>query len=264
MRKQRRRKKYTWFPGWGNLNPTTSSWEAPLQMVVNVGFAGPTVGCLPLIRDFPEELDQTTDASVRNQYSLADVIGSEYFVKRIVGKLFVNVEYDIDEGDPLFTTPAVLVKTGVFVAAADSNTPDVPRDFATEYSTTFNPLSERGLREPWMFQRSWILGTGGPIVTGLYDSTYQTALLQSSAAGAQRSLAFPPSNVHYGSMSDGPHIDIKTARRVRQEERLYWVVSVLPYPTSQQQQDMETIQVRALFDARILGGLRKATQRGAF
>lgn len=255
------RAKYTWLPNWGsNYTSGEDEYVQPaLQFSLDVGFAGdPIVGVLPMARDSPTELRNVPN---RDEYTMADAIGSEYFLRRIVGKIHVvNMAFVRATGALTGEVGPVFVKVGCFVGAADTQTPDLPRDFTSEGQTSYNPGEQRALREPWIWQRSWMLGSS------------RTAFVASATPNVNinryRAYVFPPTNVEFqgGGFLDGSHVDIKTARRIRQDERLWFVGLVQTAFPFGREFDTNSFyaQVDIQFDYRILGGLRKARQRGAF
>lgn len=265
MRGRRKgRKKYVWFPNWcTQYTVDEEEFQNPaLEASLAVASDGaPVVGVLPMLRDPPTELLNTDD---RNAYTLADSVGSEYFVRRIVGKIDVQHEAGTISGGGGVITQAyapVFCKFGIFVASADTQNPDVPRDFTGEAQTSYNPAEFRALREPWMFQRTWILG-GHPLLQQTTYSQPSNAALIPDYIGMR---AYPVANWLYGSLHEGRHIDVKTARRVRQEERLWACFHCQTWPFGRDYVPTAYFQnVRFTFDYRVLGALRKAVQRGAF
>lgn len=274
---RKRRKRYTWLPNWGHIGDTAEQAETtltPLQMVVTVkgNLANQqTYGILPLLRDYSaDEALPPPAPGVRYESSMADIIGSEYFLRRIVGKMVVNVEYFNPGGgtEPNVSAlfPVVFVKTGIFVANHDTVNIDQPQDWQLDGFVDYGTFNVRANREPWIFQRSWILG---PSALNPFKEYTTTGI--SDNGPAQRERTFPSSNVSYGSgILDGPHIDIKTLRRVQQQERLFWTVGVTTYPlgglygTLVSDPAGPDVNVRCIFDYRCLGGLRRARQRGSF
>lgn len=196
---------------------------------------------LPLTQDAPIEGDAYGATE-----SLADVIGSEYFLKRLVGKLYAAYTEAAEGGFDFCKIAA-----GFFVARVDSRYVETPiganisnswlSDASEEdYRATqsYSPLAVATVREPWIWRRSWVL------------------------ASSLESL--PRSTANYGSVLDGPHIDAKTKRRVVNDERLFFAISTSRWPYLDTGSGAADGQLDVDIDLRIFGALRKATQRGVF
>lgn len=260
-RMRRRKKKYTWLPNWGNVNSDPDEAQTGIQLVVDVDVSGEStaVGMLPLLRDFPEQLDYASSTN-REAFSMADILADDYFVKRIVGNIFIHRFLASTSG--IVQQASFLVKTGILIADADSGNPDLARDFLSGGAQrSYNPWDLGANRQPWLWQRTYILG---PSVA---NSQHITDLDQGNNEVVQWGAAFPSSNLTGpGGMHQGPHVDIKTSRRVKQQERLYWVLAAQTYPlyTDYDGEIVGTPNIRAYFDYRVLGALRKARQGGSF
>lgn len=259
VRRFRKRRSLTWLPNWGTTNSVYSQLRTYSRMVLEQdgGDTGyPLIGVLPLIRDLPPE---RKDTAVRDEQSLADVIGSEYYLRRIVGKIWIaNRSYTATAASS--QGPTFLVKMGLFVARADEQSPDLPLNWANTSSTPlYDPWSYAANREPWIFQRSWVLGWQGnvgprnDVITG---SEWTSAFLHDP-------FSWPASTAGYLGLHTGPHIDIKTKRRIRQDDRLYWTLAAEPIFGQSIFEDW-TGRIDACFDYRALGALRRARQTGTF
>jgi len=240
---RRRRTKYTWLPNTGTGGPVADVQDSTngrdFGELVSPQDGTTAVAILDLLVDEPSEEIVTGP--------IGPIIGSEYFLKRVVGKIFIG-----NNQQELNITPAVLVGFGIFVARAedvDSGGPNLPIGALTQAQAVdnYSPLRQETVREPWVWRRTWILSNlqapGASLVNG--------------------AMNFPANNTDYGSVLDGAHIDAKTARRISQDDRLFAVLAVRNYP-------LNTIatqaggSVRAYIDYRALGALRKARNRSAF
>lgn len=255
--RRKRKVKYTWLPNdtrnvGGDGNFTTKS------VAVDFSNGGDTTvtGVIPLLNDVPQ--DEEGGGAAGYKQSMADIIGSEYYIKRIVGKLYASLSYGGTEDPPaLGNLVPVLVKTGIFIARnGDGGDVDLPLGWTTN-PTAFSTLDIFQNREPWIFQRSWVLGFKDLVPP---DPALPVNSLSSGA------LRFPMTNLQYGAgLLDGPHIDIKTSRRVKTEERLFWVTTVSGYPPPRAIVEADLVEsVLLTFDYRVLGALRRARNRGAF
>lgn len=247
----RRRSRGTWFPtiGSGTTSEPGESNASGRAFFIDVPTDG-TIGTIltPLTFDSPVEGEDDTA-----EKSLSDIIGSEYFLNRIVGKCFatrIPAFADVigDNSQP------VLFGAGFFVARCNDNSsgggPDTPIGSASaaELRDNYSPLEVDTIREPWIWRRTWLLGSSG------LRAPFATAFL--NAGGA------PASTMLYGSVADGPHIDAKTKRRVRLDERLFFVVSAVTFPFGLATQSAQ--RVEGYLDYRIFGQLRRAQNRGVF
>lgn len=237
MRRRTRRSRVTWLP---NLVFTTDGGEN-LNIQSGVVDVDPraisTTEYYPLVRD---EQPDATDTI------LSDYTQSGYLLKRIVGKFFVGMGQRAPEGEP---PPPVTGFTIVTAALEVLRTDESNNPTAAANIQNLNPLYELNERDPWIWQRSWILSNGN---------------FQPSAGNAiEESFAyFPYTNQEYGSVQDGPHVDAKTARRIGPEERLFLTV------TTNSLTDMgagaEGGAIAFAFQYRVLGvPLRSSNRRNA-
>lgn len=262
MARRRKKARYTWLPIRGQFNeedtPTFSSYQDAIVPVID---GAPSLGILPLLQDEPSE-----DEVELQHESMSDLIGSEYVVKRIVGKMFCQLRIQ-NIGGTGFLEPsthgyAVHVKTGIFVARSESELA-IPVGWGATAEPNYNPLNQFNNREPWLFQRSWILGWRG-LFSGPSATAGANPTLVGSWARYYNSMSWPSSNADYGSINDGPHIDIRVARRVKQDDRLWWVVSVEAWPDKNQVVATAGTDAFLRFDYRALGALRRARPSSSF
>jgi len=250
MRK-RRGPKVTWLPTFGNpFGEEGESFVTGLDSILEIPWGTAGAGALGI---YPLTVDQPNGEDEATQVSLADAIGSEWFLRRIVGKLFIQV-FPPSEGTPWFSQAQIAA--GFLVARADHtdvNLPTGTSDLTTGPAPgpdswgNFSPLAIQAMREPWIWRRKWILSING------WD-----------AGGVD---GFPAINVNYGSSSlDGPHIDAKTRRRISNDDRLYFAIAAAAWPIDRplQEEGDWAMQMRFNLDYRIVGSLRKARNRGVF
>lgn len=253
---RRRRTRGTWFPNIGTANADEDNVSGrQFQINFPAGSLQQTL-ITPLTFDQPKDDDSIGAADA----SLADIIGSEYVLQRIVGKIFINraAAFTIVNGSNVDDQPAVLVSAGFFVARANDagsgggiDTPIGSASF-TELRDNYGPLERDTVREPWIWRRSWMLGLGT-------DGGLDINLPPISSANR----AYPRSTSQYGSVMDGPHIDSKVKRRVRQDQRLWFAVSGVPWPIPTNIDDAQ-LALQGYLDYRIFGSLRKAKNTSAF
>lgn len=261
MRKRRGRKKFTWLPVRGSaarleLVPPFNQLLAQLTVPPN---GDVVTGIAPLTIDTPLE---GTDITSDDQ--LNEVIGSEYVVERIVGRCFLSADQPDDDAPAAINPKTFLIGAGFFVARANDSSSgggqDTPIGSATaaERQGNYSVLSVDTVREPWMWHRTWILNTG--------RVTANLAAFQLPFSNLLVDVAKHNLNMS-GLMS--PHFDVKSVRRVRQDERLWFAISARTLDnewtnTGSIPNNTAVNGVTVVLDYRILGALRKAQNRSNF
>jgi len=243
--RRRRRPLVQWLPVFGDGGNETN--EAAIGIRTTIALSGnpadTRVDAVGLTFDYTDSAE-TAQAAGDDNRTLRDLVsGSAYRLRRIVGKVFAHC-YRASDDDYADSPPLVDYASGFIVCRTDSF------GNATTDFTRVNPLQQDGIGDPWIWRRRWILGTSGPAGT---LTTY--AAMDSTLAGA---TAFPRSNIWYGSVQDGPHIDVKTARVINQEERLYWVNAArgLGYAFGNSGAQDNTVFLQGLLDSRALASLK--------
>lgn len=169
MRRTRRRAKYTWLPTIGTASfnqeepSDNSSGRAFVVGVPQDGSSNVIISALTFDEPNEGELAATTP--------LATVLGNEYFIKRIVGKMFAGLR---GQGAPLndpSEVAACLFGAGFFIARANDTDQGASQPIGSaslsERQENYSPLSEDTIREPWIWRRTWILGN--PALRGLQE-----------------------------------------------------------------------------------------------
>lgn len=262
MAKIRKRAKFTWFPTLGtDLDQDDAFTFAGRRFTVAAGTTGQTTTIIsPLTYDAPVD---PGDTSADVPGSLVGIIGQEYFLRRIVGKIHLELQPGRQVNDDPSSHNAVLVGAGFFIARANDqesgggqNTP-IGSASAQELQDNYCVLAAETIREPWIWRRTWVLGNDANLARfhGIAEANGAVQYLKGST--------FPSNNAMYGSVYDGPHIDAKTARRVKLDERLWFAVSVCHWPPANILVDVGR-EVEGTLDYRLLGQLRKASNRGVF
>jgi len=258
---RRFRSRGTWFPtiGSAGADDIDNVSGKEFSLVLNAG-GTTSVIVAPCTYDVPAEGD-IVDPD--DPGALAGMVGQEYFLRRIVGKIFLENRTALDTTGETTFPGAALVGAGFFVARAASehagggaNVP-IGAASAIELQENYNPLSEDCIREPWIWRRTWVL------TSAVLAAAQKT--LKFAGAGVIQSPNWsnlPATNVEYGSVQDGPHIDAKTKRRVKLDERLWFVVACKPLPVGTTVEASGAI--RGYLDYRLFADLRKARNRGVF
>jgi len=238
--RRKRRSRFNWFPvnptfiGEGTTPFTWYRTELNLSPVVGTG-SDPLA--VPLLQDQDQQTGQS-DAGI----SLRDrVEGKDYAVERVVGKVWGAVSQDQADSSGEYVASQIIVGMGFAVLPVNDNSGQPDLDTAE-----YDPLNADNSGAPWMWRRTWVLynnlASPEPFFTG-------------------------PTNIgSYGSVADGGHVDIKSVRRVRREQRLFWCVSSSVLRTFNNDGTSVPISV-ALdvgYDIRVLGGMRRAQNNSTF
>lgn len=225
----RRKPRVVWLPPTdrNSLSPEApfTSGYGTFVLDLTATLAGQSVvGEAPLTIDSQDDpLDPNT--------SLSDLENSGYRLRRIVSKIWLTQDQisDAEDAGPART----IVTAGIIIRRSDPAT-------GNSYASTVpggeaaDPSRIPNWGDPWIWRRSWMLGDNGTPATATLGPV-------------------PTSNMEYGSVADGPHIDQKTARLVGPEERTFLNVSV----TSAAPGDgVVRSTIRCVWDIRLLASMR--------
>lgn len=274
MRRIRRRKRWTWFPIIGTVDPTEGTDDTNGR-VFGIPFDGSGASnaiAFPLIPDVQTDPDE----AVAGTAQLLLALSTDYEIERIVGKCFVSASAPQDDVGAI-APKVVQVSCGLFVAKqADKNAgggPNVPLGGNTliELLENYNPGSSDTVTYPWMWKRDWILSTGRPNLNIQSDPTNFMPVDSIQTVGGSSVVTVQPgaptTNVLYGSVMDGPHVDSKVNRRVRSDSRLWFIASVRSLdrllgnvtPTAN-----VLGEVKGVINIRVLGATRRPAKTGSF
>lgn len=241
MRK-RRKTKYTWLqtlPG-DDINEGEGLVSVGISRSIPVQSDLTTAtDVFPVIADRPDDISNAGDQMV-------NFIGTNIFLKRIVGKLYIQYQQNASNVSPPPIPSSVIVTAGFFIARAD-DTQDQPIGASVNLYNDYSPDANQTQREPWIWRRTWLLGNNGAVPDSL-------------TGNSQPGAFFPASNAAR-SVLDGPHIDAKTARRTQSDERLFFALTTRAFTTVQAQTDG---QIEYYLDCRYLGALRRQRNHSAF
>lgn len=259
---RRRRTRGTWFPTIGSVGAGPAGFNlAALRFGFNISNDGDATVLISALT-----FDEPAEGELPANTPLDDILGHEYILQRIVGKLHAIRTQDAyaQLGDAFVDNGrAVQFGAGFFVARAqdaDTGNPGQPIGSQTpaERNDNYNPLDVDCIREPWIWRRTWILGAQDQ-ATGVLNA----GTLVNPGAN-QIAAFFPTGTANYGSVMDGPHIDSKVKRRIRQDERLWFVVAAAHFPAANHSTDNTTPAVIGTLDYRLFGSLRKARNSSSF
>lgn len=259
---RRKRTKGFWLPILGLQQGEGGAGDdltVPLALAPPVDDDEPELGVIPITFDYPQEGPSLS----RDADTLAEIAGSEYIIKRILGNCILangcSYNPSTDTG-----VPAIKVDAGFFVARAGAesqgplgaNAPiaygaDTPQSDREQYS----PGNPATAREPWMWRRTWILGNE--------KLAFWREQLTSGSGTAPYAYC-PPTNLT-SDVRNGPYIDIKSRRRVRQDERLFFAAQARHWPPQAGSSIASSAdRVDLSLTIRVFGVLVKARNSGAF
>lgn len=175
--------------------------------------------------------------------SLRDLVsGQEYRIRRLLGRMYCSftAAAGITENPQL---PAVEVGVGLMVRELG--------DGATAFIGSLNPLDGQATEDPWIWKKHWVLGSW---------PYYQVGGTASGVGPGDSYWKFPSSNAWYGSVTDGPQIDQKTARTVKRGQRLVMHLAARPISVgiagSTEPADHNGGSVNFWWNMRVLASLR--------
>lgn len=244
-RRTKRRPRVAWFPTFGGTRITEAE-SAPFPGIEQEFDIDDTKPNGDVFWDAVALTFDTSESAVQAQSdpdakTLRDLIqGNEYRLRRIVGKIFIHV-LPFAKGESADT----LIDAAFGFIVCKTYDDGIP---LTDFSEV-NPLSQESMEDPWIWRRRWILNPAGPIINNIPT----TGDLSNSLGYSD----YPASNMRYGSVLDGPHIDAKSNRRVHRSERLFAVLAArnLNPQTEPWNSNFRPTKLRALLDYRLLGSL---------
>lgn len=241
MRFRRKRNRGTWLP----IDPTFFAGSGAIgltyfdtQETITAAGEEPRDGVREFITAVPVAHDRTAQSDAETgteQLTMRDLTeGQDYFLDRMVGKVWGSVSQQADIESPW---------TGIFgIAFAILPVDDENQDQPALDVDDYDPFRADNVMAPWIWRRTWILQD--------QLSTQQAGL-----------PLFPNTTTGYGSVMDGGHVDAKTKRRIRKDQRLFCVAScrrLTPNSIS------TALSLDWGFDLRIHGALRRASNKSTF
>lgn len=164
--RRRTRNRGTWFPiiGQDNGDEETLKYTTARRITLDLSSEEVVVFVSSLVLDVPQEPDSLDTAGFLGSY-----LNNEYVLQRIVGKINCAIN-DSAASTPTFPTVAPgetprrsIVAAGIFVARAGDQADTVglgsPIGGSAAWQTDYNPLEPDCIREPWLWRRTWILGS---------------------------------------------------------------------------------------------------------
>lgn len=243
---KRRKPRVAWFPTFGGA-PVPEGTSAPFPGVAAELELDGFVNSTDVVFDaqaltFDEGQGSVEAQADPTKRTLHDIItGNEWRLRRLVGKCFI---WTSSANRGATVSPALDVAVGFIVCKTyDDGFP------LTDFSEV-NPLSQESMEDPWIWRRRWLLHPYGEIGSrAIVDQG------NSDRRDSPEWWGFPASNVSYGSVADGPHVDAKSQRVIHRSERLFVVLAARRLYNGGAVAIQDT-RVDMLLDYRILGSLK--------
>lgn len=241
---RRRKPRVVWLPqtnanGIGDL---TTVYQLRVFQAGGVTGSSTTIE-LPCVGDAQQSF---LDA---NNPSLADIESSGYRLRRIVGKIWIQLAQQDPSQVLQVVTQSFIVTAGFMVRKADQASGTSLGALVSAANVDPGLIDNTG--DPWIWRRSWTLHSNYADGNYLNPSAGLFQIINPGPYNNYNSLA--------GGVADGPHIDQKTARIVGPEERLFLNVTatVLSQSTNPALESPSTLAMWT--DLRILGSLRTSS-----
>lgn len=211
----------------------------------------------------PLTIDHQAD-NVDDTVRLDDALGESYITTRVVGNIFIEREMDeTDLTNELNGAGCIAVAAGIFVAREEDRNLVNPTGVSQPIGgvnqenavRNYGPLCSANIAEPWMWRQTWLLGRG-------HTNARQTL---SSGGGNREGSVFPMSNVYYNT-PQATAIDIKSKRRIRKEERLWFVIQAkgVRFGPGEISEATNGTLLNFWTDLRLLGHMVRNSKRSVF
>jgi len=203
--RRRTRPRVVWLPqtNRNSIGDLTTVFNLVLQNISGATGSSTTTE-IPIVLDNQQIATGTTDSS------LADIESSGYRLRRIVGKVWCQLnQTNLDDADN--TVQSVICTAGFMVRKATAATGD---SYAAAVGPAeVDPALIGNTGDPWIWRRSWVLGNNA--AAGVTERNPPNVISKQHFPTVNWGKDYP------GGIAEGPHIDQKTARKVGPEERLF-------------------------------------------
>lgn len=215
---RRRKRRGFWFPNQGTLGAAPEVDDDDYGLFIQHELVANDKTTSIFVTDVTFDRPLEDDREERDR--LNTVVGGEYILRRIVGRVFGSRGL-ITASNAEQRFPAILLTCAFFVARADdsaignANQP-VGSSSLAELKENYAPNGNQNIREPWIWHKRWILGN--PTATPVNNGTAPTVLTDPLGL-----TAYPPTTMGYTSKFTDGSIDQRTIRRVSNDDRLWFV-----------------------------------------
>lgn len=242
---RRRKPRVVWLPnteanGFGETNTIYNTGQIA---ITGTGIGGALVSGDANCAEFPVVTDGIQSDPLQPTSSLSDIENSGYRLRRIVGKIYCFHSVSVNAPAFTFVTAGLIIRrtdpvTGGSLAAIASAVAPFP---------LIHPGFTTNQGDPWIWRRTWLLGNRPPGFTELADGSSPNFI--DAAPARNFADAYP------GGISEGPHVDQKTARIVGPEERLFLDVGAVVFTGA----PATSLGVSVAFELRALGSMRTSS-----
>jgi len=221
---------------------------------------GPSVSVHPVTQDYTQQPALSSGEDINLRPTLRDFTeGQDYLLKSLVGNITIIVD-----NPPLGTNvfhaneewTHLQVAAGFFVARAqddDQTLPDLSLD-------ELDPLQAKNIQNSWIWRRNWILDN--PFNARTYGNGTQTV------GNPYTVWTYNTSDNRYGfGEHNGTFFHTKSRRRIKREERLWFVVSSIGWDGQNASvQATSNLQpfVKYNLDIRLFGKMMKGKTSATF
>lgn len=177
---------------------------------------GPSLSVHPVTQDYTQQPALSSGEDINLRPTLRDFTeGQDYLLKSLVGNITLLVD-NPPTGSAAFDRDVnwqhVQVAAGFFVARAqddDQTLPDLSLD-------ELDPLAQKNIQNSWIWRRNWIL-----------DNPFNARLYGNGTSESNPFTLFSYLVTDNRQMGDDTahHFHTKTRRRVKREERLWFVIA---------------------------------------
>lgn len=183
--------------------PTQSAWGKTFLTLDAEGAAGGgNAHSIALVGDFSQNIIAGVHNPVAGGYANAgslDDLTFGYSLKRVVGNLFLTASQSENSAVLGDSCDTFLITAGIIVRRVN--------EAGSPTALNLFPDSYDAYRDPWLWRRSWVL-------TNLQQATVN-----------QSGYTYPDSNFYFQGSASNHHVDQKTRRTLKAEERLFLDIS---------------------------------------
>jgi len=267
FRRRRRRPRVAWFPPIGTqFTIGDDTFDiGPVTFEVDVLANGNTNTTeLPLTFDFGlEEIQGFLNQNVPS-VTLSDVQGSGWNLKRCVGAVHatyspITIIDNVISGENT-APPAAFFGCGLMVRKVQG--------LSSNTSSNVTVFDQDDYTDPWIWRRAWVLGQDASWTVERQLTQSAIGVIHGNRAVGPNSFSgqiayanFPKCTSGYSNAKESGYMDAKTNRIIGPDERLILTFTSKALPIQPQANYTVDGKIHGIFDFRLLGMLRRFTNR---